>query len=164
MKSFEIRYATIEDSSALSSLIKDLAIYEQHPADDINITPEAIAKYGFGEDPCFECLVCVCDDDIVAYALYSFRFCACRGAPVIYVEDMFIVPRYRNSRIARQLVIRIGQIALNRGCCYLEWAVTQWNKFAQHFYKSIGADFRDDLLVCRITADKIKSQLKSRGL
>ena len=164
MTSFDIRFATVEDASALSDIIKDLAAYEQHPSKDVRITPEAIAKYGFGEKPCFECIVCVRDGAIVAYVLYSLRFRASRGAPVIYVEDMFIVPRYRKTRIARQLVTRIGKIAVDRGCCFVEWAVCRWNKSAQHFYKSIGADFREDLFVCRITADKIQSQFKSRGL
>ena len=44
-----------------------------------------------------------------------------------------------------------------RGAGRLEWAVLDWNESAIGFYKSVGAELKDDWTTCRLDAENIQA-------
>ncbi len=72
---------------------------------------------------------------------------------VLYLEDLFVLPDFRNKGIGRALLKRIAEIAKEKDCCFLEWLVFDWNDSAQAFYSGIGANLRKDFIVCRFDRD-----------
>ena len=64
-------------------------------------------------------------------------------------------PEQRGKGIGKALLIRLAQIALERGYGRLEWAVLNWNTPSIEFYRSLGAVPQDEWNVYRITGDAL---------
>jgi GNAT superfamily N-acetyltransferase len=59
------------------------------------------------------------------------------------------------------LLERLAQIAKERGCGRMEWAVLDWNDPAIRFYRKLGAAPMDEWTVFRLTAEGIAALAKS---
>ncbi len=75
----------------------------------------------------------------MGFALYFFTFSTFLGRPTLYLEDLFVVPEFRGRGIGKALLKQLAQIALEKECGRMEWAVLDWNEPAIRFYQSIGA-------------------------
>ena len=70
---FTLRKGTKNDVPAAYNLIVELAIFEKEP-DAVTNTIEKMYEDGFGENPIFGFYVAENEGDIVAMALYYFRY------------------------------------------------------------------------------------------
>ena len=86
----------------------------------------------------------------VGYAFYSFRFSGWAGKPVLYLEDLFVLPDFRRQAIGTSLLKHLASVAKENECAFMEWLVFDWNKTAQAFYEQLGTCIRKDFLVCRM--------------
>jgi GNAT superfamily N-acetyltransferase len=68
----------------------------------------------------------------------SFSTFACR--PGIYVEDLFIEPKWRGRGFGRQLLAHVARTGVARGCDRMNWAVLPWNESAIDFYRRLEAE------------------------
>lgn len=59
-------------------------------------------------------------------------------APLINIHDMMVLAPYRGQRLAQQLMQRVEQVALARGCCKITLEVLQGNQHAQLVYRKMG--------------------------
>ena len=86
----------------------------------------------------------------------SQNFSTFLGRPGLYLEDLFILPEWRNRGFGRKLLAHVASIAVDRGCGRLEWVVLDWNERALKFYRSLGAQTLDEWTVCRLTGDALE--------
>jgi GNAT superfamily N-acetyltransferase len=91
----------------------------------------------------------------VGFAVYFFNFSTWLGRPGLYLEDLFVRPAHRGKGYGRALLVRLAQIAQERGCGRMEWAVLDWNEPAIQFYKKLGAQPMEEWTVFRLTQDRI---------
>ena len=54
-----------------------------------------------------------------------------------------------------RLLKKLGQIAVERGCARLEWAVLDWNQPAIDFYRTMGATPMDEWTTWRLTDEPL---------
>lgn len=73
------------------------------------------------------------------FALWFYNFSTFEGRPGLFVEDVFVEPRFRGRGIGRQIFHALARRALAEGCARMEWCVHDWNEKAIHFYQSLGA-------------------------
>ena len=59
------------------------------------------------------------------------------------------------------MLSHLARIAIERGCCRLEWAVLDWNEPAIGFYKRLGAHAMDDWTVFRLSGEALESLAQS---
>jgi GNAT superfamily N-acetyltransferase len=71
------------------------------------------------------------------------------------LEDLFVLPEYRNKGYGKALLKKLAQITVERGCGRLEWACLDWNKPSIEFYKSLGAAVMDEWTTYRLTGDTL---------
>jgi GNAT superfamily N-acetyltransferase len=155
MKSaFEIRTTTDADIPIILSLIRELAEYEREP-DAVVATEEALREVLFGPKPAAEVLLALANGEPVGFAVYFFNFSTWLGRPGLYLEDLFVRPTVRGKGYGRALLERLAQIAKERGCGRMEWAVLDWNDPAIQFYKKLGAEPMTEWTVFRLTQDGI---------
>lgn len=147
---FEIRCARHSDISVIVELVYQLAIDEKKSPDQIGITAQKVEDYCFGERKCFDCDIVWVKENPIGYALYSFRFSGWAGKPVLYLEDLFVLPDFRRQSVGTSLLKHLASVAKENGCAFMEWYVFDWNKNAQAFYEQLGARIRKDFLVCRM--------------
>ena len=158
--SFVIQPATVADVPLILQLIRELATYERAPADAVATEPQ-LRDVLFGEKPAAEVLLAFENEVPVGFAVYFFNFSTWLGRPGLYLEDLFVRPELRGKGYGRALLVRLAQIAQERGCGRMEWAVLDWNEAAIQFYKKLGAKPMDDWIVFRLTRNEIASLSKS---
>jgi GNAT superfamily N-acetyltransferase len=134
--------------------IRKLAEYEKL-SHLVVATEEDIHQNVFGPNPVAEVLLAYWDNAPVGFALYFRNFSTFLGQPGIYLEDLFVEPEHRGKGIGKALLIRLANIALERGYGRLEWAVLDWNTPSIDFYRSLGAVPLDEWTAYRLTGDAL---------
>ena len=153
-RQFEIQPATAADVPVILQLIRELAEYERAP-NDVLATEEQLREVLFGESPAAQVLIGRQGEEPVAFAVYFFNFSTWLGRAGLYLEDLFVRPELRGKGYGKALLIRLAQIARERGCGRMEWSVLDWNDPAIQFYKKLGARPMDEWTVYRLTGDGI---------
>lgn len=148
------RDASSQDIDALVGMVKELAAYEKKKPEEVLLTSEKFLKHAFGEHNYFKVLIAEQDRKLVGYALYFFTYSAYKGAPVLYIEDLYVSESYRKQGIGTTLLSRLEEISKEYGCCRMEWHVFDWNESATRFYKSLGAVLRPDLIQVRLESHR----------
>jgi GNAT superfamily N-acetyltransferase len=151
---FQIRSTTESDLPVILSLIRDLATYEREP-DAVVATEEGLREVLFGPKPSAEVLLALENAEPVGFAVYFYNFSTWLGRPGLYLEDLFVRPEKRGKGYGRALLQRLAQIAKDRGCGRMEWAVLDWNDPAIQFYRKLGAEPMNEWTVFRLTAEGI---------
>lgn len=154
---FQIRPAQPGDVATILGLIRDLAEYERAPH-EVVATEEQLQKNLFGSEPAAEVLLGEEAGVPVCFALFFHSFSTWMGRRGLYLEDLFVKPAVRGRGYGRALLVRLAQIARERECGRMEWAVLDWNEPAIQFYRKLGARPNDDWTIFRLTMDGI-SQL-----
>lgn len=150
-----IRPATAADVGLILKFIRALAEYEREP-DAVEATEEDLLRHGFGENPYFQCLIAEQDGAAAGFALYFYDYSTWLGRPGLYLEDVFVDPRYRGLGIGKALLKRLAAIALEKGCARMKWEVLDWNQPAIDFYAGLGAEFLDTWRNVRVSGEALR--------
>ena len=150
MTDFEIRTTTDADVPIILSLIRELAEYERAP-EAVVATEAGLREVLFGPKRSAEVLLALQSGEPVGFAVYFFNFSTWLGRPGLYLEDLFVRPDVRGKGYGRALLARLAQIAQERGCGRMEWAVLDWNDPAIQFYRKLGAEPMNEWTVFRLT-------------
>jgi GNAT superfamily N-acetyltransferase len=145
-----IRPGTARDVPTILALIRGLAEYERLRR-ECKATAAGVRRHGFGRRPYFETLIARRGRRPVGFALYFFTFSTFLAKPTLYLEDLFVLPEERGRGAGRTLLAALARIAVRRGCGRLEWAVLDWNRPAIGFYGRLGARFRREWILTRLT-------------
>jgi len=145
----EIRFATRDDAPAYLALIQALADFEKLPGPD-DAARARLVEDAFGPDPRYDVLVADDGGVIEAYAIFFPVYSTFRARASLYLEDLFVHPRARRRGIARAMMARLKQIAIERGCGRFEWTVLDWNTDAQKLYDALGAQALRQWILYRV--------------
>jgi len=151
-----IRFAERSDVKMIAELIRGLARYERLEG-EVTMTEELLTHNLFGPRPYAETLLAEEDGTPAGFALFFHSFSTFLALPGIYLEDLFVVPERRGAGVGRALLERLAQIAIERGCGRLEWAVLDWNRDAIGFYERLGARPNSEWTVYRLTGEPLRS-------
>lgn len=99
--------------------------------------------------------------DLLGYALYFYSYSSFLARPTLYLEDIFVLAKSRNSGVGLALFRRCAQEAVRQKCGRMEWAVLPWNKGAIGFYEKLGARRLDDWHFYRLDDDGIRKASKA---
>jgi GNAT superfamily N-acetyltransferase len=150
-----IRPAQIGDCSLILEFVRELAEYERL-LERVTATVEDFERQLFGSRPAAEVLIVEAEGVPVGFALFFTNFSTFLGKPGIYLEDLFVRPAYRGRGYGKALLTKVGQIAIERGCGRVEWAVLDWNHPAIEFYQSLGASMLKDWIINRVEGPQIE--------
>ena len=144
---FSIRPATPQDVPHILAMIRELAEFEKL-THLLRCREEDLQRDLFGPAPCIEALLGSVDDgagaeQAVAYTICFRNYSTFLGRSGLYLEDLYVRPAWRKRGYARQMLVRLAALAVERGCGRFEWSVLDWNSGAQDFYRSLGAEVLD---------------------
>jgi GNAT superfamily N-acetyltransferase len=152
--SVRIRAGDLADVPVIAELIRGLARYEKLEH-EVVMTEEKLTDSLFGERRYAETLIAEEDGEPVGFALFFHNYSTFLAQPGIYLEDLFVLPEKRGGGVGRALLGRLAQLALDRGCGRLEWAVLDWNVDAIRFYERLGAKPNAEWTVYRLTGESL---------
>lgn len=138
-----IRRATRDDAGLILAMIAELAEYEK-ALHEVVASQQDIETSLFAVDSKSEALICEIDGEAAGYAVFFTSYSTWLGKNGIYLEDLYVSPRFRGQKAGKTLLRHIAQLAVERGCGRLEWSVLDWNQPAIDFYLSIGAAPQDE--------------------
>jgi GNAT superfamily N-acetyltransferase len=129
-----IRTAAESDFPQIVELFMEFATFEKLPEKMTNTVERMMKEKDF-----FHCFVAeTVDKRIIGYATYFFGYYTWIGKSV-YMDDLYVKPEFRASGTGTLLIDRVIELAKSSQCHKLRWQVSDWNKPAIGFYKSIGA-------------------------
>ena len=152
------RFATEQDCALILSFIRQLAAYE-HMSNQVVATEELLREWIFEKRKAEVLFVCDRDHE-VGFALFFHNFSTFLGRAGIYLEDLFVLPEYRNKGYGKGLLKKLAQITVERGCGRLEWSCLDWNKPSIDFYLSLGAVPMDEWTTYRLTGKTLEELAK----
>jgi GNAT superfamily N-acetyltransferase len=153
---FRIVAATERDVPLILKLIKGLAEYEKL-SQEVVATEAGLRESLFGARRVAEVLIGYAGNEPAGFAVFFHNYSTFLGRAGIYLEDLFVLPEWRRRGLGTELLRRIAQTAVERGCGRLEWSVLDWNEPAIAFYKKLGARAMDEWTVYRVTGDALKA-------
>lgn len=159
---FTLRAATPADTPVILACIRGLAEYERL-ADEAVGTEAQIRETLFGAKPAAEVILAFDGQEPAGFALFFHNYSTFLARPGVYLEDLFVFPRFRGQGLGRVLLARLARIAVDRGCGRLEWSVLDWNVDAIRFYQSVGAQAMSDWTVNRLSGDALRALALSTG-
>ena len=154
MDTINIRKGVASDVPPVRRLIQELASYEK-ALDKVEITEEQLLTDGFGKEPLFEFLVAVDQTKVVGLSLFYHRYSTWKGKSM-YLEDLIVTESHRSQGIGKSLLIETAKLAHESKCTGLYWQVLDWNTPAIEFYKSIGTQFDNEWVNCKLDQQSLK--------
>jgi GNAT superfamily N-acetyltransferase len=156
-----IRPGTTRDVPAILKLVRGLAKYERLTP-HLRTSAKRFRRHGFGRRRYFESLICTRADRPIGCAVYYFAYSTFTCSPVLFIEDIFVLPEERGRGAGKAMMAALAKIAIRRGCSQMEWIVLDWNKPSIDFYHRLGARLDKTWVLTRLTDSRLR-RLAGRG-
>lgn len=124
---------------------------------------DALKEHLFGSRPYAEAIVAEYDGQAVGFATFLHNYSTFLTKPGIYLDDLFVIQRYRRQGIGKAILTYLARLAVERDCGRLEWTVATWNEQGIAFYQRMGAAVLPDWRICRVTGESL-TQLAAGSL
>ena len=167
---FQVRSATPADVAQMHSMIIELAEFEK-AVDEVIATEEQLEKALFGGTSLSSMeantphgapalFAHVIDDpdnpgSLAGMAIWFLNYSTWQGEHGIYLEDLYVRPKFRGKGLGKALLTHLAKICVDRGYTRFQWWVLTWNQTAIDVYQGIGAVPMDEWVVYRLTGDKL---------
>ncbi|KAF2502258.1 GCN5-related N-acetyltransferas-like protein [Lophium mytilinum] len=95
------------------------------------------------------------EGEVAGMALYFHNYSTWRAAPGIYLEDLFVKPKYRKRGYGKALIRELAQEVVRIKGGRLEWSCLNWNKPSLEFYEALGAKRMVEWVGLRVDGDAL---------
>jgi GNAT superfamily N-acetyltransferase len=136
------------------NFVRQLAEYEKL-LHKVEADEARIRESLFGPRPCADVVIAYLGGQPAGLAIFFQTYSTFWGRPGIYLEDLFVEPRFRGHGVGKALLVHLAQLTLERGGARLEWSVLDWNEPAIQFYRRLGAEPLDEWTMYRVTGEKL---------
>jgi GNAT superfamily N-acetyltransferase len=150
----QIRRAAPGDVADITAMIHELAEFE-HAAGDCTVTEKQITTALFGDSPTVYGHVTESDGQIAAMALWFLSFSTWDGVAGVYLEDLYVRPRFRRRGLARGLLGALAAECVRNGYSRLSWAVLNWNTDAIALYDAVGGQPQNEWTTYRVSGPEL---------
>lgn len=154
MSNLVIKSTSKSDAPIILDFIKKLAEYEKL-LDEVTATEKDIIKTIFNKRSNVEVILGVVGDKPVAFAVFFHNYSTFLGKKGLYLEDLFVLPEERGNGYGKEMLKFLANLAIERDCGRFEWSVLDWNEPAINFYKSIGAELKNEWVITRLEGEAI---------
>ena len=154
MNELTFRTAEEKDCGLILYFIRALATYEKM-LDEVVATEEMLRDWLFDQHSAEVIFACE-DGKEVGFALFFHNFSTFVGRAGLYLEDLYVLPKYRGRGYGKALLKRLAAIAVERGCGRMEWVCLDWNRPSIDFYRSLGARPMDEWTIYRVAGESLE--------
>jgi GNAT superfamily N-acetyltransferase len=151
-----IERATERDVPTILQMVNALADFVGRSR-EVTATEEDYRKTLFGERPSAEVALAFIEEEAIGIAVFFPSYSTFLGKPGIYLEDLFVLPKWRKQGFGSQLLAHVASKAVQRGCSRLEWSALEWNETAFRFYERLGARVQSDNRTFQVTGDDLRT-------
>ncbi|SFP44969.1 Ribosomal protein S18 acetylase RimI [Amycolatopsis arida] len=132
-----VRDAEVGDVEEICALIEEHARYEGN--DELVLDRGEMKRHLFGPDP--KAWVLIAEPpgepgEVAGFAFCCWNFSTWEAKPGIWLDDIFVRPRYRRHGLGRELLDELRRRTPGR----VEWDMQVGNEKAAAFYADLGAE------------------------
>ncbi|KIW08847.1 uncharacterized protein PV09_00773 [Verruconis gallopava] len=161
-----IRLARREDVPEILAMIKELAAFEK-AEDSVQATEESLAEtlcFDTSSDGVFPTkatgyaktfILTAPEGEVAGMALWFHNYSTWTSKPGIYLEDLFVRPKFRRRGYATLLLRELAKEVTRINGGRLEWWCLKWNQRALNFYEGIGAKQMDEWIPLRVDGENL---------
>jgi GNAT superfamily N-acetyltransferase len=152
-----VRSVRKADLDQLFSLLKELMEYDGL-VDSFIMTRERLDAEFFGAKADWNSLVAADDmGKMTGFLTYTFANIhrANQTSPMLHIDDLYVRPEYRKTKIAYQLIQRLAKIAESKNIHRINVWCMRNNSLGQHFYQSIGCQKLDYVDVFSVPVQRL---------
>jgi GNAT superfamily N-acetyltransferase len=175
---FTLRHATRADVPLILDFIRQLADYEGL-LERVTASEAILTETLFGARPSAEVIIAEASAPVAGardsssqhdarptpttvrepagFAVFFHTYSTFEGRPGLYLEDLFVLPRWRARGLGRRLLAELARLAVARGCARMEWSVLDWNEMALRVYRAVGAMPLDEWTVQRLDGKALRA-------
>lgn len=95
-------------------------------------------------------------------ALYFHNYSTWRAAPGIYLEDLFVKPKYRKRGYGKVLIRELAKEVVRINGGRLEWSCLTWNTPSLEFYEALGAKRMTEWVGLRVDGENLKKLAEAK--
>lgn len=150
-----VRAARPEEAGLVLDFIRELADYERL-LDHVKATQADVAALLFGANPRAFCDLALIEGEPVGFSLWFYNLSSFLGRHGLYLEDIFVKPRFRGQGAGRALLSHLAKRCLAENLGRMDWAVLDWNAPAQEFYDALGAGTQAEWVWRRLTGEPLR--------
>jgi GNAT superfamily N-acetyltransferase len=154
-----VRSLTAADADAVIAMNGEFVAYLAAMGDPDSqaqhFTREKYLADGFGADPAFAGYIAEEAGTSLGYLLYCKGYNVDVAERLFFICDLWVAGRARRKGVGRALMARCAADCRAWGGQRLEWNVYQPNKMAFDFYRRLGAEVIDGLMVMSIRSDGV---------
>jgi ribosomal protein S18 acetylase RimI-like enzyme len=114
----------------------------------------------FCASPIIGALIAEVDGMPAGSAIWHRSFSTNLGREIMYLEDLVVLPDFRQRGVARALLNEVAKVAVARGYPKIYWLAMEWNVNAIALYKSVGADVELANCYCSIQGQALLDMAK----
>jgi GNAT superfamily N-acetyltransferase len=160
---FVIRPAVEADVHEITLMIREFAAAESRP-NRVTATEDDLRTTLFSEHPFGDVLLAVDDSgNSVGYALVYQTFVPYLARPGLFIKNLFVREHAQRKGLGKALLVRVARLALDRGCCRLEWDTLPDNDNSQRFYSRMGVDSLEARPFYRVEEDELTALIDRLG-
>lgn len=152
---FQIKPLQRRDAPVLLKLIRELARFERLEH-EVQATVRSLNSSLLGRHRVANALLARCGDEPAGYAIYYFTFSSFVGRRGLWLDDLYVRPRFRSNGLGRALLKAVAQVAARHNCGRFEWTALDWNKRALDFYRTVGAAVMNEWVLLRLNSDGLR--------
>ncbi len=153
--SIRIERAVEAHAPLIFYFVRQLAEYEKL-LHKVEADEASIRESLFGPKPCAEVLIAYLDEQAAGFAIFFPTYSTFLAKPGIYLEDVFVEPKFRGHGVGKALLAHLAKLTLERGGARFEWSVLNWNEPSIQFYKGLGGEPLDEWTSYRLTGERLK--------
>ncbi len=153
----EFRPGAEDDIPLLMTFIRSMAAFEKL---DVTATEATLRESLFGADPAAQAVLICAHGSPIGYLIYFFSFTSMMGRRALWLEDLFIEPKFRGHGIGAAAMSYLASIAIESRCARFEWIVLDWNDRAIDFYQRLGATILPNWRICRLQGAQLEEIAK----
>lgn len=96
----------------------------------------------------------------VEFATDHFTFSTFSAQPRLWLDDLFVLEVQRGAGVGSALLTRLSSIAVEAGCCRLNWIVNRSNHRGISFHERLGAEVLHDYRLCCMDEEALTAFLE----
>jgi GNAT superfamily N-acetyltransferase len=152
----EVRTAQIGDGLLLLEATRNLA---RHHGWEDTVTSTAADLEGalFAPHAVIGALLAFDGLEFAGSIIWHRSFSTNRGRPVIYLEDLLVLPGHRRKGVADALMKALAILAVRDSYSSIFWVMMNWNEGAKEFYSKLGAEVEADCSVYHLHGNALKA-------
>jgi GNAT superfamily N-acetyltransferase len=155
-----IRRVRPGDERELIAMIHELAEFER-ASNECTVTENQLREALFGDRPTVQGHLAEIDGEAAAGALWFLNFSTWDGVAGIYLEDLYVRPRFRRRGLARAMLATLARECVTNGYSRLTWAVLDWNVDAIALYDAVGGKPQTDWITYRVSGPELSALAES---